>query len=493
VRREERFDVRKFAGGRQTSNRYEILRHPWSDSPDRASSPDDLAFTLVDDTADPNQLELADDRAELSSHPMTAPEPMPAAPAASLPEQRGEAFAPVTSAVLDGVPLRNFAPPPFEEPQGVKEREKLREEANSTRTREPSPECRDRAQPNAAAAFLDEVLPTETQRALKARFGVTAFASVLFALRRNTCQEHPAVAKRALARLMQAQDVRNPGAYFFCVFEAERSAASLVGPPSPADLALEQLRARESELTARWRQLRAAHHAALVCGDLDRTAALQVELDRVNAERRRVGRVVQESATAALAPASVLSGTSSGDAAKASAAPSPVDLDDEDVRALAAMRAVVDAAPLPAPGACATSQGEALASDAPEFDGMCERDRELRDQELRAEQRELFERIDRLVAGGEAEQAVRVRRQLTAIERERREIWPDLAWSAGCAPMGPGIASARPRSAPSERLQRATEPNLPATMALIDYGAEAERILQLLGASPTRQEVGKVA
>jgi hypothetical protein len=133
---------------------------------------------------------------------------------------------------------------------------------------------------------LDQVLAPEVSRALKLRFGLVAFASVLYALRRNVCVEHPKIAERALKRLLEAADVHNPGAYFFRVFSDELAAFQLLPEPSPEDLALELERERAEALRARQLALQ-AQLERVQCVDVEATARVRAELEAVQRERRR--------------------------------------------------------------------------------------------------------------------------------------------------------------------------------------------------------------
>lgn len=184
VQRAERFDQRAFSGGRQTSNSYAI--------------------------AVPRAFEEEVAQARRGAQDGEASVALPRPTLASVRPHRG--------------PLRDPTGAPCKIQQGVKElRVNLEEKANSTRGRESVTERQN------AAAFLDQILPPERARSLKLRFGVQAFGSLLFALRRKTSVDHPALAASALGRVEAAQHVTNPGGYFLRILSDELAAAELVG------------------------------------------------------------------------------------------------------------------------------------------------------------------------------------------------------------------------------------------------------------------------
>jgi hypothetical protein len=277
VRRGERFDARDFSGGRQTSNRYEIVLHPGLELLEGLGLAKDRELVIVDDEADPNQLELTAEPQNLA--------PALEAPRPALANVRPRVTAPVVTAPQNESrrpPLQDPIPPPSQLEQGVKDlREKKEEKANSTRAREE----RTGAAAQSAAAFLGEVLPDEKARELKQRFGHNAFGGLLFAMRRNICREHPRLVKRALERLRVASDVANPGGYFFRVFQDELAAVELAGPPSAEDLRAEVERDRREALQLRARKLK-EQLEQVACADFGAADRIRAELEQIYAQLR---------------------------------------------------------------------------------------------------------------------------------------------------------------------------------------------------------------
>lgn len=280
VRRAERFDHRDFSGGRQTSNRYEIVLHPGLELAQGMGLDEDRDLVIVDDEADPNQLELSVDDQAATAAPVSLRE----APRPALASVRPRMTAPPAAAQNEShrPPLLDSTGAPSQPEQGVKDlREKKEEKANSTRAgEEPTATA-----PRSAAAFLGEVLSDERAREFKQRFGHAAFGSLLFAMRRRVCREHPALVKRALERLHIASDVSNPGGYFFRVFQDELEADKLAGQPSDEDLRAEAERERREELSQRARTLR--EQLERVEGvDFQAAARLRAELEPIYAQLR---------------------------------------------------------------------------------------------------------------------------------------------------------------------------------------------------------------
>ncbi len=209
----------------------------------------------------------------------SGPNPTPrAAPAAPQPVARAQSTP----------PLSPRAPPPYHPVQGLKE---LRVKRKASSTRAPAP-TRAKvltpadASPQNAAASLDRVLPPELGQALKLRFGLLLFGSLFFLLRRDACLEHPELTQRALKRLLEARDVRNPGAYFFRVFSDELAAFQLLPKPSPEDLVRERKREESQALRDR-QQILQAQLERVQCRDWEATARVRSELEAVQRERRR--------------------------------------------------------------------------------------------------------------------------------------------------------------------------------------------------------------
>jgi hypothetical protein len=280
VRRGERFDHRDFSGGRQTSNRYEIVLHPGLELVEVLGLAEDRDLVIVDDEADPNQLELS-----VEDQPQAQRAPQREAARPALANVRPRVTAPVATAPQNESrrpPLLDSIAPPSQPEQGVKDlREKKEEKANSTRAREE----RTGGGAQSAAAFLGEVLPDEKARELKLRFGHNAFGGLLFAMRRNICREHPRLVKRALERLRVASDVANPGGYFFRVFQDELAAAELAGPPSAEDLRAETEREQRAALQQRARRLK-EQLEQVACVDFGAADRIRAELEQIYAQLR---------------------------------------------------------------------------------------------------------------------------------------------------------------------------------------------------------------
>jgi hypothetical protein len=287
VRRAERFDRREFSGGRQTSNRYEIILHPGLELQEGLGLDQDRELVIVDDESDPNQLELEVEAGR--AQPVCGPS------RPSIASARPRVAAPLPAPTLNGSdmgPLADQAGPPSQPAQGVKDlREELEEKAASTRVGE-----RVRVQPEDAAAFLGEILSEERTRDFKTRFGHSAFASLLFALRRDVCREHPAVVKRALARLHEADGVSNPGGYFVRVFRDELEAVQLAGPPTAEDAKAEAAREEREHLLQRARELK-ARLEEVGCLDYGKADRIRWELDGLYTQIRAL------SGTGTVAPA----------------------------------------------------------------------------------------------------------------------------------------------------------------------------------------------
>jgi hypothetical protein len=283
VRRGERYDHRDFSGGRQTSNRYEIVLHPGLELAQGMGLDEDRDLVIVDDESDPNQLELSVEEQAAIAAPISPRE----APRPTLASVRPRVKATLDVAPQNGSgshrpPLRDSTGAPSQPEQGVKDlREKKEEKANSTRTREE----RTTTAPRSAAAFFGEVLSDERAREFKQRFGHAAFGSLLFAMRRNVCREHPGLVKRALERLSVASDVSNPGGYFFRVFQDELEADKLAGPPTDEDLRAEAERKRREELSQRARTLR-EQLERVECSDHQAAERIRAELEPLYAQLR---------------------------------------------------------------------------------------------------------------------------------------------------------------------------------------------------------------
>jgi hypothetical protein len=300
VRRGERFDDRDFSGGRQTSNRYEIVLHPGLELLEGLGLAEDRDLVIIDDEADPNQLELS-----VEDQPQAQPPAPPReAPRPALANVRPRVAAPVATAPQNESrrpPLLDSIAPPSQPEQGVKDlREKKEEKANSTRAREE----RTGGGPQSAAAFLGEVLPDEKARELKQRFGHNAFGGLLFAMRRNICREHPRLVKRALERLRVASEVANPGGYFFRVFQDELAAAELAGLPSAEDLRAEAERELREALQQRARRLK-EQLEQVACVDFGAADRIRAELDQIYAQLRTpsAAKAAETSAPASRPPA----------------------------------------------------------------------------------------------------------------------------------------------------------------------------------------------
>ncbi len=322
-----RFESRSFTGKRQTSNRYEFLRWPSGvHKPLPLTVVEELVPLEIENDGDEASEQVTLDEActvsrcpgsasvvEGSSEPGRA-EPalearprLPEAEAAAVSEQgqaeparvapaveavRESAEAPVAPEVAltpalapESPPFRSCAPPP-QEVRGMEDlEEKLK--ANSTRAREAEPARGARSEaPASAAAFLSQVLVPEQAQALKRRFGLSAYGSLLFVLRRQEYREHPELVSRLLSRLCEAPDVRNPGAWFCRVFTYEREAAELVGAPTAEEQALEAERLEAAQLLARQRALEAKLER--VRGrDAEVECATRAELEAVVRARRR--------------------------------------------------------------------------------------------------------------------------------------------------------------------------------------------------------------
>jgi hypothetical protein len=292
-----RYEQRPFSGGRQTSNRYEFLRGPEHEALG--------AFTIVDgselppgvevacDDVDPSQLEL-DERLPSSAteqgRAITSPPPIGSAPPRAPTRAPQPPSAPAARLAAEPVtpspPPFKTAPPPLQSVEGMYGREEnLKANSTGARTAEPVSAPR-QGTPKPAAAFLGEVLPTERATALKRRFGLSAYGSLMFVVRRNECQAHPALVSRLLERLAESPEVRNPGAWFYRVFAAEREAAELVGPPTAEDQVLEAERLEAAQLLARQKALEAQLVRVRGC-DLEAEDRARAELEAVLRARRR--------------------------------------------------------------------------------------------------------------------------------------------------------------------------------------------------------------
>lgn len=293
-----RYEHKPFTGGRQTSNRYELVRLPTPlPKPEPVTVVEDDGSELVGvevtcDDFDPNQLEL-DDHVAAQTEPPTgsqdASEPSDSTPSSTTHEEGRAAQRGATAVQAPFKP----ATPPLQTLEGIEEL-KENSKANSTRAGDSQPAplpAHDPATPppSVAAASPGDVLTTERGRALKRRFGLETYSTLFFALRASPYREHPRLAGQVIDRLLEAGEVRNPGGWFRSVFAAELEAQRLTGTLSTEDVQLETERTELAQLTERKRHLEA--QLERVQGrDFDRADQIRAELEDVNSARKRLAR-----------------------------------------------------------------------------------------------------------------------------------------------------------------------------------------------------------